>query len=253
MHSFHKTSRLLATILTASLSLSLVACGEKKPEVEKTAKASAVVEKQPQETLGTSEESQEPTNLIRMDLEGGGSIVLELYPESAPKTVENFKHLVSQKFYDGLTFHRAVPGFVIQGGDPRGDGTGGADAKIPGEFLSNGVFNPLKHTRGVLSMARSQDPNSASSQFFIVLDNRAGSALNDKYAAFGQVIYGMTSVDSIAALPTVRETIQEKPVIQRAYFITEAAGEQARAAEPKPLTKEVVKQSAGGTKESAGR
>lgn len=227
----------LAATLALSIPFGLAACGDKKPSTEKipeakTSQAAQAGEKDGQKTvavekLAPSEESAEPTNYVRMDMKDGGSIVIELMPDGAPITVANFQKLVKEKFYDGLTFHRAVPGFVIQGGDPKGDGTGGSKETIKGEFLNNGVFNPIKHKRGVISMARSNDMNSASSQFFIVLDSKAGSALNDKYAAFGRVIYGMDEVDRIAALPTIQETIQDKPVIEKAYFITKASAEAA--------------------------
>lgn len=136
---------------------------------------------------------------IKITMEGGGEIELELYPEVAPKTVENFKSLVERKFYDGLTFHRIIKGFMIQGGDPLGNGMGGSDEKIFGEFSSNGFNNPLRHTRGVISMARSQMPNSASSQFFIMHDD--APHLDGSYAAFGKVTKGMEIVDEIASIP----------------------------------------------------
>ena len=133
-------------------------------------------------------------------MENGGKITLELYPEKAPITVENFLKLVGEGFYNGLTFHRIIPGFMIQGGDPLGNGMGGAEKKIKGEFRSNGVDNDLKHERGVISMARSYDPNSASSQFFIM--HKTSPHLDGQYAAFGRVIEGMDVVDEIASIPT---------------------------------------------------
>ena len=126
-----------------------------------------------------------------------GEIEFALFPDIAPITVENFKTLVNSKFYDGLTFHRIMEGFMIQGGDPKGDGTGGNDKKIKGEFSANKVDNPLSHKRGVLSMARSQDFNSASSQFFIV--QKDSDFLDGQYAAFGVVTKGMSVVDKICA------------------------------------------------------
>ena len=133
-------------------------------------------------------------------MENGKEIKLELYPEIAPKTVANFDKLVSEGFYDGLTFHRIIPGFMIQGGDPLGNGMGGADEKIVGEFAANGYKNDLKHTRGVISMARSMAPNSASSQFFIM--HADAPHLDGSYAAFGKVIEGIDTVDEIASVPT---------------------------------------------------
>lgn len=161
----------------------------------------------------------EETNYVVIQVKEHGSIVVELFPDVAPITVENFKKLVSEDFYDGLTFHRVIKNFMIQGGDPKGNGTGGSDEEIVGEFSANGIENNLKHTRGVLSMARSNDPNSASSQFFIC---HADSAhLNGNYAAFGKVVYGLEVVDSIAA---VRTNSSDKPltnvVIKSIDFVT---------------------------------
>ena len=133
-------------------------------------------------------------------MENGGKIELELYPEHAPKTVANFEKLVKEGFYDGLTFHRVIAGFMIQGGDPLGNGMGGSKEKIVGEFLSNGHQNPIKHTRGVISMARAFDKNSASSQFFIM--HQDSPHLDGQYAAFGKVVSGIEVVDEIAAIPT---------------------------------------------------
>ena len=134
-------------------------------------------------------------------MENGAEIKLELYPEFAPETVKNFEKLVSEGFYDGLTFHRVIPGFMIQGGDPLGNGMGGSEKKIKGEFKQNGFAqNTLKHERGVISMARAFDPNSASSQFFIMHAN--APHLDGAYAAFGKVISGIEAVDEIASIPT---------------------------------------------------
>ena len=138
--------------------------------------------------------------MIVIEMENGKEIELELYPEHAPITVKNFEKLVGEGFYDGLTFHRVIRGFMIQGGDPLGNGMGGSDDKIKGEFRSNGVNNPIKHTRGVLSMARSMNPNSASSQFFIMHED--APHLDGQYAAFGKVVNGMDVVDEIASYPT---------------------------------------------------
>ena len=138
--------------------------------------------------------------MVVIEMENGGKIELELYPEFAPETVKNFESLVSQGFYDGLTFHRVIPGFMIQGGDPLGNGMGGSDKNIKGEFRANGHNNPIKHTRGVISMARAYDPNSASSQFFIM--HADAPHLDGQYAAFGKVVSGIETVDEIAAIPT---------------------------------------------------
>lgn len=138
--------------------------------------------------------------MVVIEMENGAKIELELYPEHAPKTVANFEKLVKAGFYNGLTFHRVIAGFMIQGGDPLGNGMGGAEEKVYGEFRANGFDNPIAHERGVISMARSYDPNSASSQFFIVHQN--APHLDGSYAAFGRVISGMETVDEIASIPT---------------------------------------------------
>ena len=130
-----------------------------------------------------------------IELQSGGKIALELYPETAPISVENFVKLAGEGFYDGVVFHRVVPGFVIQGGDPTGTGMGGPGYQIKGEFRANGVKNELKHTRGVLSMARAQAYDSAGSQFFIMVED--APHLDGQYAAFGRVTDGMDVVDQI--------------------------------------------------------
>ena len=138
-----------------------------------------------------------PTFIIEM--ENGQTMKGELYPETAPNSVANFVELANSGFYDGVIFHRVIPGFMIQGGDPLGRGTGGPGYSIRGEFARNGFNNPLKHTRGVLSMARSMMPNSAGSQFFIMVDD--APYLDGQYAAFGKVTEGMDVVDGIVNAP----------------------------------------------------
>lgn len=138
--------------------------------------------------------------MIVIEMENGKEIKLELYPEKAPLTVENFEKLVDEKFYDGLTFHRVISGFMIQGGCPDGTGMGGPGYSIKGEFDANGVPNDIKHERGVISMARAMNPNSAGSQFFIMHEN--APHLDGQYAAFGKVIEGIEVVDEIAAVQT---------------------------------------------------
>lgn len=138
--------------------------------------------------------------MVVIELENGKKIKLELYPEKAPITVANFLKLVGEGFYDGLIFHRVIKGFMIQGGDPEGTGMGGAKEKIKGEFRANGVPNDLKHTRGVISMARAMNPNSASSQFFIM--HKDAPHLDGQYAAFGKVVEGIEAVDEIAESKT---------------------------------------------------
>lgn len=138
--------------------------------------------------------------MVQIEMENGKKIKIELYPDAAPITVANFEKLVKEGFYDGLIFHRVIKDFMIQGGDPTGTGMGGADEKIKGEFVINGVNNMVRHERGVISMARSADPNSASSQFFIV--HKTSPHLNGQYAAFGKVVEGMDVVDEIAEAAT---------------------------------------------------
>ena len=140
--------------------------------------------------------------IVTFEMENGHTFKAELYPELAPESVGNFVELVKSGFYDGLIFHRVIPGFMIQGGDPTGTGMGGPGHTIKGEFSANGVKNDLRHTRGVLSMARSMMPNSAGSQFFIMHQN--APHLDGQYAAFGKVIEGIEVVDQIASTPTDR-------------------------------------------------
>ena len=138
--------------------------------------------------------------MVIIEMENGKQIKLELYPEKAPITVENFEKLVKQGFYDGLIFHRVISGFMIQGGCPDGTGMGGPGWHIKGEFASNGVQNDIKHTRGVISMARSMMKDSAGSQFFIM--HKDAPHLDGQYAAFGKVVEGMDVVDEIASCQT---------------------------------------------------
>ena len=145
-------------------------------------------------------------------------MLLELYPEIAPITVENFQKLVSEKFYDNLIFHRVIKDFMIQGGDPNGTGTGGSKETIKGEFKSNGVENNLKHERGVLSMARSRDKDSASSQFFIC--HQESSHLDGEYAAFGKLIAGYDTLDKIASTKVNGETPATTQKMKSIRFVT---------------------------------
>lgn len=137
--------------------------------------------------------------IVTIEMENGDTIRAELYPEIAPNTVRNFVALVQRGFYDGVIFHRVIPGFMIQGGDPDGVGTGGPGYCIPGEFTANGFQNDLIHTRGVLSMARTMDPNSAGSQFFVMTTD--SPHLDGQYAAFGKVIEGLEACDTIVNTP----------------------------------------------------
>ena len=144
--------------------------------------------------------------IVTIEMEDGSLMKAELYPELAPNTVNNFISLVKKGFYNGLCFHRVIPGFMIQGGDPQGSGSGGPGYSIKGEFKANGVNNPLLHDRGVLSMARTMAPNSAGSQFFVMHEN--SPHLDGQYAAFGKVIEGVETVDAICK---VRTDYNDKP------------------------------------------
>ncbi len=189
--------RSIAVLLLCVMALTLVCCGKNDSSV-----------------------SADATDVVEIVMEDGGIIKIELYADIAPITVENFKKLVSEKFYDGIVFHRISPGFVIQGGDPTGTGMGGSEENIKGEFLANGVQNSLAHERGIVSMARTQDNNdSASSQFFICLGD--APFLDGQYAAFGKVIEGMDVVDEIAALPVNGETPLDPPVMKTIRFVEE--------------------------------
>ena len=156
--------------------------------------------------------------MIVIEMQDGGIIRLQLDDKAAPVTAANFRRLVNAHFYDGLIFHRVINGFMIQGGDPTGTGMGGSEEHIKGEFASNGYDNPLRHTRGVISMARASDPDSASSQFFIM--HRDAPPLDGGYAAFGRVTEGMDVVDRIAAVRTDwRDKPIEPQIMARVYEI----------------------------------
>ena len=184
--------------LLTVLSLVLAGCGTAKKddntaeETEKQADYASEVKEKPVVTITMANDEK---------------IVIELEPSVAPNTVANFVSLVEEGYYDGLIFHRVIPGFMIQGGDPDGNGSGGPEYTIDGEFSSNGFENNLKHERGVISMARTQDPNSAGSQFFIMVE--AAPNLDGEYAAFGKVIEGMETVDAIVA---VERDNKDKPL-----------------------------------------
>lgn len=155
--------------------------------------------------------------MVVIEMENGKRIKLELYPEKAPITVANFEKLIGDGFYDGLTFHRIISGFMIQGGCPKGDGTGGPEERIKGEFSANGVPNDIKHVRGVISMARTDNPNSAGSQFFIV--HKDSPHLDGQYAAFGKVVEGMETVDEIADTETGYGGKPLKPVVIKKIYM----------------------------------
>jgi peptidyl-prolyl cis-trans isomerase B (cyclophilin B) len=168
------------------------ASGEGKSNEQESTKTAQVIEENP---------------IVTITMENNDEIKVELYPNIAPNTVNNFISLVESGFYDGLTFHRVIPGFMIQGGDPEGTGTGGPDYEIKGEFSSNGFENDVKHERGIISMARTQSPDSAGSQFFIMVAD--ANSLDGDYAAFGKVTAGMDVVDSIV---NVKTNERDKPL-----------------------------------------
>ena len=169
---------------------------------------------QVENTSGT-DDGEKP--VVEITMENGGVITIELDPEAAPITVANFLKLVNEGFYDGLTFHRIIPGFMIQGGDPDGTGMGGSSENITGEFLSNKWDNPISHERGVISMARSRDFDSARSQFFIT--NADAISLNGDYAAFGKVLSGMDVVDEISAVETDSNDYPQTPVVIKSIVV----------------------------------
>ena len=160
------------------------------------------------------------TDLVKIEMENGNSMVIRLYPEVAPITVANFKELVSENYYAGIIFHRVIAGFMIQGGDPTGTGMGGSKKTIKGEFKINGVNNTLSHKRGVISMARTNIPDSASSQFFIC--HADALFLDGQYAAFGEVVEGIETVDAIASVKTdFRDKPYEEQKMKAVYFVEE--------------------------------
>lgn len=159
----------------------------------------------------------EENTIVTFEMDNGKKFTVELLPEYAPETVENFIDLVSEGFYDGLTFHRIIPGFMAQGGDPEGTGMGGSGTNIRGEFAQNGITNNLKHERGVISMARSMMPDSASSQFFICFED--APHLDGSYAAFGRVTDGMEVVDEMAEVPTDMNDKPLEPVVMKRVYI----------------------------------
>ena len=187
--------KIYSLLIMLIILLGCTACGEKdlsKGSVDKV----------------SYEETENITNFVKIEATKNKVIIIELFPDIAPITVANFQKLVEEKFYDGIIFHRVINNFMIQGGDPEGTGLGGSEEKIKGEFTNNGVENNLSHTRGVISMARATDMDSASSQFFIV--HADSTYLDGDYAAFGKVIAGMDVVDEIASVQT---DANDKPTI----------------------------------------
>ena len=205
----------LFVFLTLAAALLLCACGKTQP-AETTA-----AQETPAATSGGDSSPSQQLRHAEITVRDYGTIKLELDASVAPITVENFVKLAQSGFYDGLTFHRIMDGFMIQGGDPDGNGTGGSDEKIKGEFSKNGVPNPISHVKGVISMARSNDPDSASSQFFITVAD--STFLDGSYAAFGRVTEGMEVAEKIAkdakpvdnngTIPADQQPVIEKIVI----------------------------------------
>ena len=202
------------------LLLTLAACGKSEKPAPEAEKPEAGSEKDEHAEAGETEDGP-LTAVIKVKSRSSsfneGTIEVELDRESAPVTVDNFVKLAKDGFYDGLTFHRIITGFMIQGGDPNGNGTGGAEETIKGEFADNGVENPISHVRGVISMARAMDPDSASSQFFIVHED--STFLDGQYAAFGHVTSGMNFVDMICKDTLVLDSNgttapEDQPVIE---------------------------------------
>lgn len=200
---------LLAGVLAMSM---LTGCGGKNTAApEETAKATATATAT---VTATKTPEVDPTvpQKVQVTMENGKTFVIETAPQYAPETVKNFLTLVESGFYDGLTFHRVIAGFMAQGGDPKGNGTGGSGKTIKGEFADNGFDqNTLSHTRGVVSMARSNQPNSASSQFFICYEDV--TYLDGQYAAFGKVIEGMETVDEFLETPTNSSDKPTTPIV----------------------------------------
>ncbi|MCL2402800.1 MAG: peptidylprolyl isomerase [Coriobacteriia bacterium] len=192
--------RILAIMsLAMLLPLALMGCnGDTEEETNNATRDAEVIETETEAPVVEDQANLWEGDMpkVKIEIEDFGDVVVELNPEIAPISVANFLKLVNEGFYDGVGFHRIIEGFMIQGGDPDGTGMGGSDENIQGEFANNGVDNPISHDRGVLSMARSSDPNSASSQFFIV--HQDAHFLNGDYAAFGRVVEGMDVVDAIA-------------------------------------------------------
>ncbi len=183
-------------MLMLAMMLVMSGCGGSSQSEQAEEPAAEQTEEQAEEQ--TAEPAAEPIGIHHAEIvvKDYGTIKLELDGDTAPITVQNFMDLANAGFYDGLTFHRIIAGFMIQGGDPAGNGTGGSDHNIKGEFIANGIDNPISHKKGVISMARAQDPDSASSQFFIVHED--SDFLDGQYAAFGHVTEGQDVVDSIA-------------------------------------------------------
>ncbi len=215
------------TLLAAAMAAAVLAGCSRNGEAQKATQAETSAAQETVKADGQEKETEAETEAVelatgrhhvKIEVKDYGTISVELYGDEAPISVTNFLKLAGDGFYDGLTFHRIISGFMIQGGDPQGTGMGGSDEMIKGEFSANGVNNPLKHTRGAISMARSQYPDSASSQFFIV--HQDSTRLDGQYAAFGYVTEGMDVVDKLCEDTPVQDgngTVakEDQPVIER--------------------------------------
>lgn len=228
-NSFRKKLVLLVCGILCMILFTACENANTKSTASQTAKTSKESEESKESTESTEENTQADIEikdhyLIRIDIKDYGTIKVDLDHTAAPITVENFVKLVNEGFYDGLTFHRIINGFMMQGGDPTGTGTGGSDQTIKGEFKNNGVDNPLQHTRGAISMARSKNPDSASSQFFIV--HQDAPHLDGDYACFGYVTEGIEVVDQICENTKVEDrngmvAPANQPVIEKITLIEE--------------------------------
>lgn len=215
--------KILNILMITLIILNIVGCTKKKesedPKVEQKQEITILEEKDGEITKGTLEgytftETEDKTDRVKIQMENGDTILIVLSNKDTPITIANFKKLVSEKFYDGLIFHRVIKDFMIQGGDPEGTGMGGSAKTIKGEFSLNGVTNSLSHTKGVISMARSSEYNSASSQFFIC--HADATYLDGSYAAFGKVFAGFDIVDKIANVETSQmPATQDRPLVEQ--------------------------------------
>lgn len=222
--------RLFALLAAGCVALALVGCGQSQSQSQVQSSSSGTASSGADSSETTSSSDAASSELLsgvyeaEITVKDYGTITVELDADTAPITVTNFVQLARDGFYDGLTFHRIIDGFMIQGGDPNGNGTGGSDAKIKGEFSSNGVENDISHVRGVISMARSSAKDSASSQFFIVQQD--STYLDGDYAAFGHVTEGMDIVDAICADVPVEDSngtvlAENQPVIESITILEE--------------------------------
>lgn len=207
--NLRKAKRYLLPIITLVFVMSLSGCGKAANSTSDNQKDTSNTQNSTSSTTTSVYKSKYSGKkpIVTIEMEDGAKIKVELYPDIAPRTVDNFVSLVQKNFYDGLVFHRVIPDFMIQGGDPQGTGVGGPGYTIPGEFKNNNFNNQLKHTRGVISMARTQDPNSAGSQFFIMVKDTP--QLDGDYAAFGKVTEGIEEVDKIV---NVKRDDSDKPL-----------------------------------------